>query len=103
MSRRPSTIPVHKAARKADLIIHPVRLRIIQAFAAGQQLPAQQVFALLPDVPQPSLYRHLKTLVDGGVLALVEAPPVRSFYAKLYTLAPAPTHGGPADRRILHS
>ena len=50
MSRRPSTTPVHKAARKADLIIHPVRLRIIQAFGAGQQLTAQHVFALPRDV-----------------------------------------------------
>jgi hypothetical protein len=93
MNSRPSTSAVHKA----DLIIHPVRLRIIQAFGADRRLTAQRVFALLPDVPHASVYRHLKTLVDGGVLAVVEERPVRAVYEKVYALAPAAANVGPAE------
>jgi DNA-binding transcriptional ArsR family regulator len=93
MSSSPSPTPV----RRADLIIHPVRLRIIQMFGAGQRLTAQHVSEMLPDIPHASLYRHLKMLVEGGVLEVVEERPVRAVYEKVYALVPAAANVGPAE------
>src|SRR5581483_2682823 len=50
---------------KAMLITHPVRARILTALM-GRPLTTQQIAALLPDIPLPSLYRHVRTLVEGG-------------------------------------
>lgn len=61
---------------RANLLLHPVRLRIVTA-AAGRELTAADLAAALPDVPQATLYRHLKRLVDGGMLAVVAENPVR--------------------------
>ena len=55
--------------KRADLILHPVRLRIILAFARGRRLTPQQVATVLPDVPQATLYRQIERLYRGGALA----------------------------------
>src|SRR5258708_12373736 len=83
------------AMTKADLIIHPGRLRIIQAFGGGRRLTAQELAALVPDIPRASLYRHLNLLVDAGVLAVVEERPVRAIQERVYSLVPTPPNSGP--------
>jgi hypothetical protein len=75
---------------RADLILHPVRLRIILAFASDlgtRQLTPQQVAAILPDLPQASLYRHIERLHRGGVLAVVGERRVRGAVERTYVLA----------------
>ena len=76
--------------KRADLILHPARLRIILAFASdvgSRQLTAQQVAAALPDLPQASLYRHIDRLHRGGVLAVASERRVRSTVERTYVLA----------------
>lgn len=82
---------------KADVVIHPIRLRIIQALATGRRLTAQQLAALLPDIPQASLYRHLNLLVRAGVLVVVEEHHVRAIQERVYALVARATNVGPAD------
>src|SRR5260370_28646786 len=82
---------------KADLIIHPVRLRIIQAFGGGRRLTTQELASFVPDVPRASLYRHLNLLVDAGVLAVVEERPVRAIQERVYALVATAANVGPAD------
>ena len=69
-----------------DLILHPIRLRIITTLA-GQRYTAQTIGELLPDVAQATLYRHLKALTEGGVLDIVESTPIRGAVEKVYALA----------------
>ena len=69
-----------------DLILHPIRLRIITTLA-GQRYTAQTIGDLLPDVAQATLYRHLKALTEGGVLEIVETTPIRGAVEKVYALA----------------
>jgi DNA-binding transcriptional ArsR family regulator len=76
--------------KRADLILHPVRLRIITAFASdigSRRLTAQQVAAALPDLPQASLYRHIDRLFKGGVLAVASERRVRGTVERTYVLA----------------
>lgn len=62
---------------KPDLLLHPVRLRIIQALAGARRLTLRELGAELEDVPQASLYRHVATLAEAGVVATVERLPAR--------------------------
>jgi len=61
----------------ADLLLHPVRLRILQAFLGDRALTTAELRVELQDVPQASLYRHVARLVDGGVLSIVSERRVR--------------------------
>jgi DNA-binding transcriptional ArsR family regulator len=85
---------------RADLILHPVRLRIILAFASDvgtRRLTAQQVAAALPDLPQASLYRHLERLYRGGVLAIAGERRVRGAVERTYVLAAGGASLSPED------
>ena len=61
----------------ADLLLHPVRLRIVQAFLGDRHLTTSALAAELADVPAASLYRHVARLVDAGVLSVVAERRVR--------------------------
>lgn len=70
---------------KEDLLLHPVRLRIILA-TVGRQVTAQQLAAELPDIPQATLYRHINTLAAAGILSVVKEQRVRNAVEKTYAL-----------------
>jgi DNA-binding transcriptional ArsR family regulator len=80
-----------------DVILHPVRMRIIQ-FLINQRLTAQQLKELLPDIPQASLYRNLKKLVETGVIHIVDEIPNRGTIEKVYSIEnPSKASIGPED------
>jgi hypothetical protein len=70
----------------ADLLLHPVRLRIIQAFLGDRALTTTDLRSELPDVPPASLYRHVARLVDAGVLSVVAERRVRGALERTYVL-----------------
>jgi hypothetical protein len=73
----------------ADLLLHPVRLRIVQAFLGDRALTTSELRAELPDVPAASLYRHVARLVAAGVLAIVAERRVRGAVERTYVLRTA--------------
>jgi hypothetical protein len=73
----------------ADLLLHPVRLRIVQAFLGDRALTTGDLRAELPDVPAGSLYRHGARLVDAGVLSVVGERRVRGAVERTYVLRAA--------------
>src|SRR3954463_15009239 len=80
-----------------DVILHPVRMRIIQ-YLINQQLTAQQLKELLPDIPQASLYRNLKKLVETEVIHIVDEIPNRGTVEKVYSIHdPSKTSISPKD------
>ncbi|MEV0805948.1 helix-turn-helix domain-containing protein [Micromonospora sp. NPDC050200] len=83
--------------RWAELALHPVRLRILRS-VAGSRLTTRDLIELLPDVPQATLYRHLATLVKGGLLEVVETHRVRGAVERVYAL---PDQGGTLDAATL--
>jgi DNA-binding transcriptional ArsR family regulator len=70
---------------KENLLLHPVRLRIILA-AAGRQVTAQQLADDLPDIPQATLYRNINILADAGILSVVQERRVRNTFEKTYAI-----------------
>lgn len=70
----------------ADLLLHPVRLRIVQAFLGDRALTTSQLSAELSDVPPASLYRHVSRLVAAGVLQVVAERRVRGALERTYVL-----------------
>lgn len=70
----------------ADLLLHPVRLRIVKAFLGDRALTVKQLAAEMPDVPAGSIYRHITRLTDAGVLHVVAERRVRATTERTYAL-----------------
>ncbi len=68
-----------------DLVLHPIRMRIITSLA-GREMTAQQLAETLGDVPPATLYRHLNRLTEAGILVLAAERHVRGTVEKVYTL-----------------
>jgi DNA-binding transcriptional ArsR family regulator len=73
---------------KADILLHPARLRILMA-VSGRQMTPQQIAAVLPDIAQATLYRHINRLCAAGILTVVEESRVRGTVEKVYTVSEA--------------
>lgn len=76
-----------------DLLLHPVRLRIVHALSGGRLRSAGELCEHLPDVPRTSIYRQLGLLVDGGMLEIGDERRVRGAVERSYRLR--------ADRRTI--
>jgi DNA-binding transcriptional ArsR family regulator len=70
----------------ADLLLHPVRLRIVKAFLGDRALTVKQLAAEMSDVPAGSIYRHVTRLTDAGVLHVVAERRVRATTERTYAL-----------------
>ncbi len=81
----------------ADLLLHPVRLRIVQAFLGDRALTTSQLVAELADVPVGSLYRHVALLARAGVLQVIAERRVRGAVERTYTLRQAAAQMGPQE------
>ncbi|MEW1955895.1 helix-turn-helix domain-containing protein [Terrabacter sp. NPDC080008] len=85
----------------AELLLHPVRLRVVQAFLGDRALTTSQLRELLPDVSTATLYRQVSTLADAGLLEVVEERKVRGATERTYRLRTEAAHVGPAEARRL--
>ncbi|MGH1491025.1 MAG: helix-turn-helix domain-containing protein [Acidimicrobiales bacterium] len=61
---------------KRDLLLHAIRLRIVQALV-NQPLTPAGLSELLGDVAPATLYRHINQLHAGGLIEVVEQRQVR--------------------------
>lgn len=69
----------------SELILHPVRLRILRTLGLRQLTP-RQLQAQLPDIAQATLYRQLKKLEAGHLIEIVEQQARRGTIEKTYRL-----------------
>jgi len=72
-----------------ELLLHPVRLRIVHAMSGGRVCATAELCARLPDIPKTTLYRHIGLLADGGILEIVDEQRVRGAVERYYRLHPA--------------
>jgi hypothetical protein len=80
-----------------DLLLHPVRLRIVKAFLGDRALTTAQLAAELDDVPAGSVYRHVALLTKAGVLQVVAERRVRGAVERTYTLRIFAARIGPGE------
>lgn len=69
-----------------DLLLHPVRSRIVNAMHGDRVRSGAQLCQRMPDVPKTSVYRHLGLLAEGGVLEVVEEKRVHGAVERYYRL-----------------
>ena len=79
-----------------DLLLHPIRLRIVQALLGSPMAPLSLKDAL-GDVPQATLYRHLNQLHEGGLLEVVDEQPVRGGVERTYGVVAEAAALGPDE------
>jgi DNA-binding transcriptional ArsR family regulator len=69
-----------------ELLLHPVRLRIVHALSGGRELTTTQLCARLPDVSKVTVYRQVVPLVEGGFLEVAGEQRVRGAVERRYRL-----------------
>ena len=69
-----------------DVLLHPVRLRILQALLDGHPSTTAQLREQLPDVPPATMYRHIGTLTEAGVLEVLGERRVRGAIERTYRM-----------------
>ncbi|PRY02441.1 helix-turn-helix protein [Allonocardiopsis opalescens] len=55
-----------------DLLLHPVRLRIVNAMWGGHARTTSELCARLADVPKTTVYRHVGLLAGAGLLEVAD-------------------------------
>jgi DNA-binding transcriptional ArsR family regulator len=83
-----------------ELIIHPIRIRILTALA-GRNLSPQQIEAFMQDVPQTTLYRHIHTLLQANIIKVVSEKQVRGTIEHIYALEDGAVRMGQADLAVI--
>ena len=79
-----------------DLLLHPIRLRIILTLLGNPMTPLQ-LKESLGDVPQATLYRHVNQLHDGGLLEVVDEQPVQGGVERTYGVVAKAVSLGPDE------
>ncbi|MEW9668545.1 helix-turn-helix domain-containing protein [Ammoniphilus sp. 3BR4] len=72
--------------KKIDIILHPIRMKVIQALGGGKKLSIQQIAALLPNIPQATLYRHVNKLIEHNILQVVQENQVRGTVERILAI-----------------
>jgi DNA-binding transcriptional ArsR family regulator len=75
---------------KAEVLMHPVRMRMISALSRNAQT-VQQLAKELGDVATPTLYHHLNLLVKAGLVQVVKEEQKRGTYEKTYAVVEGST------------
>jgi DNA-binding transcriptional ArsR family regulator len=69
------------------LLLHPVRMRLVNALSAGGTLTTAELCDRLPDQPQATVYRHVARLAQGGVFEVASQRRARGAIERCYRLA----------------
>ncbi|WMT39370.1 helix-turn-helix domain-containing protein [Paenibacillus sp. D2_2] len=70
--------------KKADLLLHPVRMRILQHLLLGTPLTIAQLTEALGDVPQATLYRHVNLLLKAELIEVADTKKVKGTEERLF-------------------
>lgn len=74
-----------------QLMLHPIRLRIVNAVFDGQPFTTSQLRQRLPDVPKATMYRHVGLLVECGLIEIEGEERKAGAVERTYRLHPART------------
>ncbi|PKM94604.1 MAG: hypothetical protein CVU84_08785 [Firmicutes bacterium HGW-Firmicutes-1] len=60
-----------------EIILNPVRMRVIQELSTGQTITANELCERISDVPRTTMYRHINILIDNNILSVISEKKVR--------------------------
>ncbi|MEJ6949649.1 helix-turn-helix domain-containing protein [Natronospora cellulosivora (SeqCode)] len=69
-----------------EILLNPVRIRIIQYLAVNQKATPGDIVSFMTDVSRTTLYRHLKVLAKNEIITVVEENRVRGSVERTYAL-----------------
>ncbi len=72
--------------KKLDAVLHPIRMKIVQTLIGDRSLTTREIHQRLTEVPQATLYRHLKKLEEVGIIQVVSENKIRGTTEKVYAL-----------------
>ncbi|MEU4833597.1 helix-turn-helix domain-containing protein [Streptosporangium sp. NPDC023615] len=85
----------------ADLLLHPVRMRILQTLFDTDPMTTAQLRDRLPDIAPATMYRQIAVLTDAGVLEVVDERRVRGTVERSYRIRPKQAVVDPAARAAM--
>lgn len=71
---------------KTEILIHPVRLNILQYLSIHQKAATSEIVTLLPTVSKASIYNHIKLLEQNQIIEVVQENRIRGTIEKIYSL-----------------
>lgn len=83
-------------AKSKELLLNPVRMRIVQHLATAGSATVSDLAAHMQDVPRTTLYRHVNLLAQHGFLTVCGEEQKRGTTEREYALATA-TEGDAQD------
>lgn len=70
----------------SEVMMNPVRQRVIQYLMVHEKGTVKEIKKKLSDVPDASLYRHIKILADNEVIVVAEENRIRGTVESVYRL-----------------
>ena len=70
----------------AEVVMNPIRQRIFQYFLLHETGTVKELKKALSDIPNDSLYRHIKILADHSILIVVRENRIRGTVESVYRL-----------------
>ncbi|MFS0724921.1 helix-turn-helix domain-containing protein [Paenibacillus sp. 1P07SE] len=72
--------------KKADILLHPLRMRIIQELVEGTPLTTTELVKRLKTVPQATVYRHVRQLLDAEFIQVVDTNRVQGTQERVFAV-----------------
>lgn len=69
-----------------DVLLNPVRMRIVQHLSYLKSATVGKLVELMNDVPRTTLYRHINVLYEWDLLKIVKEEKIRGTYEREYAL-----------------
>ena len=69
-----------------EIILNPVRMRIIQELAVRQSMTSMELCDKISDVPRTTMYRHINTLLDNDILSVISEKKIRGSLERTFVL-----------------
>jgi len=70
-----------------DCLAHSVRGKLLRTIVEHGKITTKELAQIINTLPQASLYRYLKKMVDDGLIEVVEENQIRNVREKVYGMA----------------
>ncbi len=76
----------HLSLKIMECISNPIKCRLLIGILKSGETTAKSLAEKCVDIPQTTLYRHLKRMTEDGILKVVNETPIRGTVEKTYAV-----------------